>query len=184
MDVYTHEAQDHMNVALASCSSLAPADLAPSGCTGTLPTKPGRTPPSNGSWELIPFKHNYLQASSPGKYMPLPQMYIFLFVNLHIWDEVWVPNSGASKFNPPTTTQNVAPLVPAPGKVSLIHKGKNPSFTARQALLYWWARSLLKGVSQICFVQVSSQSQAHQGEETFMHPLQRRVQILQLNMFV
>lgn len=39
MDVYT------MDAPLASCMILAPADLAPSGCSGTLPTQPGQMPP-------------------------------------------------------------------------------------------------------------------------------------------
>lgn len=45
MDVYTHAAQHHMDAPLASCMILAPADLAPSGCSGTLPTQPGQMPP-------------------------------------------------------------------------------------------------------------------------------------------
>lgn len=44
-DVYTQEAQHHMSAALAPCMGLAPADLAPSECTWTLPTQPGQTPP-------------------------------------------------------------------------------------------------------------------------------------------
>lgn len=96
-------------------------------------------------------------------------MHTFLLLNLHIWEEVQAPNLGASTFIPPTATQNVTSLEPAPGKVSQRYKGKKPSFTARQARLHWWAqpRSLLKRASQVYFVQVSSQSQAYQGEETF-----------------
>lgn len=126
------------------------------------PTQPGQTPPKE-------LRADPTQTQLTWQINASPTNAYVLSLNLHIWEEVQVPNLGASTLIPPTHTQNVTSLIPALGMVSQRYKRKNPSFTVRQELLYWWAQpcGLLKRVSQIYFLQVSSQSQGHQGGETF-----------------